>query len=164
MGKKRTATIVGLIGSILATVSVALTWVYCSHAPASGIDILSGSAIRAITTPLTTGGLGLEAPILVVLIGGILALVGAISMLATEVRAIALLLPIGGILALAGGIWGHVWAIEIADFVGQLAEFLGESISANPGDGIYMAIVGAILALIGTLGLKGGLKRRTNQT
>lgn len=141
-----------------------MTWVYCSHAPASGIDILSGSAIRAILSPLTTfmGGLGLEGPIVVVLIGGILALTGAIGMLATKVRTIGLLLPIGGILALAGGIWGHVWATEIADFVDYLSEFLGESTSANPGDGIYMAIVGAILALIGTLGLKGGLKRRTN--
>lgn len=170
MGKKKTATIVGLIGGILATVSVALTWVSFERATASGIDILSGSAIEFVTTfPLTTSGLGLEAPILVVLIGGILALIGGIGMLATKVRAIGFLLPIGGILALAGGIWGFVWVIEITDTIEYLSEFLGEYFlgeleGASAGYGIYVGIVGAILALIGSLRLKGGLKRATNQS
>lgn len=166
MGEKKAATIVGLIGGILATVSVALTWVSFEPAPASGIDILSGSAIRAMTNPLRAfnGGIGLEAPILAVLIGGILALTGGIGMLATKVRAIGFLIPIGGILALAGGIWGFVWVIEITDFIEYLSEFQGESESANAGYGIYVGIVGAILTLIGSLALKGGLKRATNQS
>ncbi len=84
-----------------------------------------------------------------VLIGGILALVGGIGMVTT--KSVGLFLPIGGILALVGGIWGLV-------DVGKAAVVaIGvPNMSVSIGDGIYVSIIGAILALIGSLGLKGG--------
>lgn len=89
--------------------------------------------------------------IYLVLIGGILALVGGIGMLTT--KSVGLFLPIGGILALVGGIWG------LADVGKAAIVAIGvPNMSVSVGQGIYIAIVGAILALIGSLGLKSGGK------
>lgn len=165
--KGRTAAKVGLVGGILATVSVALTWMSISFstastpANASGLDIILGLAIPALEPPerfIMGIGIGQKEIILVVLFGGILALVGGIGMLVTQVKAIGFLLPIGGILALAAGIWGL--AVVIPSSVHHL-EFLskqipGESVSASAGYGIYVGTVGAMLAVIGSLSLKGG--------
>lgn len=167
--KGRTAAKVGLVGGILATVSVALTWMSISlsrytaseSASASGLDIILGSAIHALESPerfIMGVGIGLKEIILVVLIGGILALVGGIGMLLTRVRAIGFLLPIGGILVLAAGIWGLAVVIpKTIVFLEFLTEQIpGSSVSASAGYGIYVGIVGAILAVIGSLSLKGG--------
>jgi hypothetical protein len=77
------------------------------------------------------------------MIGGFVALAGGIDMLIG--RGMGFLLPIGGMLALIGGIWG------LTD-VGGLAALFGIS----TGYGIYVGIIGGILALIGTLSLMGG--------
>lgn len=99
---------------------------------ASGLDVAAGAVY-----------------VYLVLIGGILALVGGIGMLAT--KAIGFLLPVGGILALVGGIWG---LLDIGN--AAIVAIAVPNMSVSIGDGIYASIIGAILALIGSLGLKGG--------
>jgi hypothetical protein len=71
-------------------------------------------------------------------------------MLAIKVKAVSYLLPVGGILALVGGIWAAVRITQIMGAVGVVA-----GVSVGIGYGIYAGIVGAILALVGSLGLKG---------
>ncbi len=167
--KGKTAAKAGLAGGILTTASLALTWISISFsqaaatvsADASGLDLILGSVPRALKVPerhVLGVGIGLEEVAIVVLIGGILALVGGIGILVTRVRATGFLMPIGGILTLVAGIWGL--AVDIPSAVGFLQyladQIPGESVSASAGYGIYASMVGAILAVIGSLSLKSG--------
>ena len=149
---KQTLGIIGLIGGIMAIGSMALTWgsvsmtVTIPGLPGIGTQTLSASGIDA----LRAGGESTCVSALV-LVGGILALVGGIGTL-TQVKVPGYLLPLGGILALVGGIWAFARMAQVAE-VGVAA--FGVSISASIGYGIYVAIVGAILALVASLGLRG---------
>jgi len=139
--EKKTAGVIGLVGGIIAAVSVFLAWGSVS-ASVGGFTLspdVSGLDVRT----------GIAAPY-IVLIGGILALVGGIGMLATKMKAVGYLLPIGGILALVGGIWGFV---KVVDAICALFGFSGSGVSV--GYGIYLGIVGGVLALVSSLGLKG---------
>jgi hypothetical protein len=138
---KQTAGVIGLVGGIISAVGVALAWLTVS---AAGISVgFSGIEF------LRAGGEGTGMSALV-LIGGILALLGGLGMLAIKVKAVSYLLPVGGILALVGGIWAAVRITQIMGAVGVVA-----GVSVGIGYGIYAGIVGAILALVGSLGLKG---------
>jgi len=144
---KQTLGIIGLIGGIIAMVSVALVWASASVTYAGQTISMSGSGIDL----LKAGGEGTGMSALV-LVGGILALVGGIGILA--IKAVGYLLPLGGILALVGGIWAAARIAQAAGMLGELA-IPGFTISVSIGYGIYVGIVGAVLALVGSLGLKG---------
>jgi hypothetical protein len=133
-------TFLGLVGGILAAVSMFLPWLSIWYMNASGWDIVTAVGPEIMGCP--RGAALFLAPILV-MIGGFVALAGGIDMLIG--RGMGFLLPIGGILALIGGVWG------LTD-VGGLAAIFGIS----TGYGIYVGIIGGILALIGTLSLMGG--------
>jgi len=131
MMEKRTLLIVGLIGGILVTVGVFLPWVsataYGITVSASGWDALSASVSN-------------NPDVLLILIGGILALIGGLlAVLAVKMKSIAYLIPLGGILAIIGWIWS---ATSITDW--SVVSY-----------GFYACLVGAILALIGSMGLRG---------
>jgi hypothetical protein len=132
-------TFLGLVGGILAAVSMFLPWLSIWYMNASGWDIVTAVGPEIMGCP--RGAALFLAPILV-MIGGFVALAGGIDMLMG--RGMGFLLPIGGILALIGGIWG------LTD-VGGLAALFG----IGTGYGIYVGIIGGILALIGTLSLMG---------
>ena len=151
---KQTLGIIGLIGGIMAIGSMALTWgsasvtvsvlgyTYATSAESSGIDALRAGGESACMSAL-------------VLVGGILALVGGIGTLAAK-KVPGYLLPLGGILALAGGIWAFARIAQVAGAVAEAAAAVaGVSVSASIGYGVYVAIVGAILALVASLGLRG---------
>ena len=75
----------------------------------------------------------------VVLLGGILALIGGILALATSIKPTSYLLPVGGIVALLGWIWA---ATDVVNWSAMTY-------------GFYTCLVGAILALVGSLSLRG---------
>jgi len=119
--KKQTLLIIGLIGGILAAVGVFLDW-------GGGMTGWQGTAF--VSYPY------------VVLLGGILALIGAlVAMLAVKVKNIDYLIPIGGVVALLG--W--IWAVADAGLSGWAY-------------GFYVCLVGGILALIG--GIMGVMAKK----
>ena len=129
MGKK--IAIIGLIGGILVVAGVFGTWI-------TNVGSLSGWDLTKATGE---GGLGARLPY-VTLIGGILAVIGALLALWAKPGVIpAGLLAIGGILALIGVAFGLV----VAD-VGLLGKAMGY--------GGILVVVGGILAILVTLGLK----------
>lgn len=123
--EKKMLMIIGLIGGILAAVGVFLTWASALGFTWSGWDI-------------ATAAVGAESYPYVALAGGILALIGAL--LSTKTKSIGYLLPLGGIIAIIGAGWGFS---DISGITGM-----------DVGYGVYVCIVGGILALIGSLGLK----------
>lgn len=76
----------------------------------------------------------------VVVLGGVLALVGGLAVLMTTMKGLDYLIPIGGLVALLGCLW---YGADVG--FGNLSNF---------GYGLWVALVGAVLALIGTLGIK----------
>jgi len=125
--EKRTLLIIGLIGGILATVGVFLPWASAFGYSVSGWDALSASVSN-------------NPDVLLVLIGGILALLGGlIALLAVGMKNIGYLIPLGGIIALLGWIWAVANAGTLSGWT----------------YGFYACLVGAILALIGGMGLRG---------
>ncbi len=147
--EKKTFIYLGLIGGILAAVGVFLEWASISvNIP--GVFTYSASASGWDATA------GMAAPYLA-LAGGILALLGGLGLLMGK-RGLGFLLPIGGILAIAGSAWAFVdinAAIAgVAAVIVQI-EALGGSASVGVGYGLYLSIVGGVMALIGSLGLKG---------
>jgi len=115
--KDQALLVIGLIGGILAVVGVFLPWASSSGYNVSGWD----------------GGVSFgESQVYVILIGGVLAAIGAVVALA-GVKKINYLVPIGGVIAIIG--WA--WAAERA---GTLSGW---------GYGFYICFVGGILALIG---------------
>lgn len=117
---KQTLVIIGLVGGIIAAVGVFLPWVNIFGFTSSGSGSNQG---------------------LVILLGGVLALVGGIVALFVKnaPSAVSYLIPVGGLIALLGWLW-----------FGAAAGFgnLG-----NYSYGLWVALVGAILALVGTLGV-----------
>jgi hypothetical protein len=113
--KDQALLVIGLIGGIIAVVGLFLPWTSSLGYSASGWDGRSGTS-----------------QVYVILIGGVLAVIGAVVALA-GVKHINYLVPIGGAIAIIG--WA--WAAEQA---GTLSGW---------GYGFYMCFVGGILALIG---------------
>ncbi len=173
---KHWAKIVGLIGAVLILVSLAMTWISFdfievstgdikSSTSSSVFDIITGSAppvllgVRKYIGNTYNFPLGLTQTVYAVLIGGFLALVGAVAILVFRLRKIGLLLPIGGVLALVGVVWAV--RIEIPSTI-EFAEILSgymlppETANAFLGHGITVSIIGAVLAIISIVGLKGG--------
>jgi len=129
--EKRTLLIIGLIGGILTVLGVFLPWVSATTPlgtfSASGWDALSASVSN-------------NPDVLLILIGGILALIGGLlAVLAAKIKSIAYLIPLGGILAIVGWIWS---AKSISDW--SVVSY-----------GFYTCLVGAILALVGSMGVRG---------
>lgn len=122
--EKRTLTIIGLVGGIIAAVGVFLPW----------------ASITAFGFTISSTGWDSTAVVIypyLILLGGILSLVGALGILGTKIKALRYLLPLGGIIAIAG--WG--WAA--ADINWSVVTY-----------GFYACLIGAILALVGSLSLR----------
>jgi hypothetical protein len=138
--EKKTLLIIDLVGGIIAAISVFLAWITAS---AGGFSVsMSGwDLLRASISDVPY--------VAVVLVGGILALLGGLGMLATKMKVVGYLLPIGGILALVGGIWGFAKVTEAIGLVGSIS-----GVSVSVGYGVYLGIVGGVLALIGSLSLR----------
>ena len=113
--KNQALLVIGLIGGIIAVVGVFLPWASSLGYSVSGWDGRSGTS-----------------QVYVILIGGVLAAIGAVVTLA-GVKKINYLVPIGGIIAVIG--WA--WAVERAGTLSGWAY------------GFYVCFVGGILALIG---------------
>ncbi len=129
MGKK--IAIIGLIGGILVVVGVFSPWI-------TDGDSLSGWDLTKATAE---GGLNAKLPY-VALVGGILAVIGAILALVRPGETPAGLLAIGGILALIGGA------------IGPVVNDVGLGGFEVMGYGGILVVVGGILAILVTLGLK----------
>lgn len=153
--RKRTAAIMGVVSGVLLLVSLSLNWVLTSRVKASGIDLLqvgeNGLLMGRGTFGgnVTIGGSG-EGQIIgaLVVVGGILALVGGILALLSgrfvklsKTKVINYLVPIGGILALVGGIWAYAK-------IGQAMNALGGAVGGGQDMGVYLCIIGSILALM----------------
>ena len=138
----RTLAIIGLIGGILATVGVFGTWMTTSGVgtgvSASGWDLTQGTE--------EAGSVGLKLPYFA-LVGGILAVVGSVLVLVKPGAVAKVLLAIGGILALIGVAYGLTYAD-----MGAATTVPGVSVGA--GYGAYLVVIGGILAILVTLGLK----------
>lgn len=134
-------------------VSLGLAWVSISFSVSvMGYTYSFGTMSASGTSVLQSGGEGLGMGALV-LVGGILALVGGISMLGAEMKGLNHLLPIGGLLALLGGIWAAARVVQISGAISSLSSVIGSG-GASVGYGIFVGIIGGILALIGSLGLR----------
>jgi len=85
--EKKTLLIIGLIGGIIAAVGVFLPWFSASGfgitVTANGFDSNEGK---------------------VVVLGGVLALIGALAALATTMKSLGYLIPVGGLVAILGWI------------------------------------------------------------
>ena len=125
--EKKTLLIIGLIGGIIAAVGVFLPW----------ISVTVGGG--GITVTVTANGFDSNQGKVVVL-GGVLALIGGLAVLMTTMKGLDYLIPIGGLVALLGCLW---YGADVG--FGNLSNF---------GYGLWVALVGAVLALIGTLGVK----------
>lgn len=121
---------IGLIGGILAAVGVFLEWHSEFTSPLGVIPSESG-------WDMTTRAVGSVTYPYVVLVGGIIALIGALVSFGH--KAAGYLLPLGGIIALIGWIWA---ATDISDW--SLVTY-----------GFYVCLAGAILALVGSAALRG---------
>ena len=122
----RALAAIGLIGGFLAVVGVFLPWIPLLNI--SGWDLASLASIFGEVATY----------VYLVLLGGIIALIGSIALLLGK-RGIAYLLPLGGIITIAG------WGWTFVTFGGPEAASYG----------FYFCIIGGILALIGSVGLRG---------
>ncbi len=145
----RTLAIIGLIGGILAAVGVFGTWTTASITPVmmEGME-LSASGWDWAQGTVGAGGPGLKLPYFA-LVGGILAVVGSVLVLVKPGAVAKVLLAIGGILALIGVAIGVAYADAGTAITGA-----APGISAGAGYGAYMVVIGGILAILVTLGLK----------
>jgi len=85
--EKKTLLIIGLIGGVIAAVGVYLPWQNVLGISFSGWDLTA-----AVSYPY------------VILLGGILALIGALVTLMSKVKGVNYLIPIGGLVAILGWI------------------------------------------------------------
>ncbi|KXA94829.1 hypothetical protein AKJ65_03295 [candidate division MSBL1 archaeon SCGC-AAA259E19] len=124
--------ILGLIGSLMAIVGVFLSWAsvsaYGYSASSSGWDI-------------ATAETGAETYPYVALAGGIIGLIGSLGVFGMMEMPIKNLLPLGGIVAIVGAGWG-------------LADLMGTE-GVDIGLGVYVCLIGGVLALLSSLSLKG---------
>jgi hypothetical protein len=137
--RKRIIALVGLVGGILALVGIFTPWI-----TASGWGMSEGwSAWDSITEAKM---MERETYCVLAFVGAILGLLGALSaMAAPRTKALWAILGIGAILAIAGAAWGF------SDFFGgEPGTYMGVTISY--GYGLYLTLVGGILALLGALG------------
>lgn len=116
--------VIGLIGGVLASISVTLPW--SASASVSGLELVSVEFF---------------APALV-LMGGLYAAFGGVCMLVSRIMGSAF--GIGGTITLTGVIWGFTLKADFA----SIAAGQGPGI----GYGIYIALIGAIIAFFGKLG------------
>lgn len=115
---------IGLIGGLLAIISIALPWSTSPHV--SGLELVS---VKFFAPGL-------------VLVGGLYIAVGGVCMLATRMMSSAF--GIGGTITLAGVIWGFTLKADFASIAtGQ---------GPNIGYGIYVALIGAVIGFLGKLG------------
>jgi len=122
--EKKTLLIIGLIGGIVAAVGVFLPWVS-----------VSGFGIT-----VTSNGFDCNQG-KVIALGGVLALLGGlVGLFVKGAGQVVYLIPIGGIVALLGWIW---FGVDVG--FGNLT---------NYSYGLWVSLVGAIIALVGTLGVK----------
>jgi len=140
----RILAIIGLIGGILAAVGVFGPWMTASvmgmKQSASGWDLAQGTA--------GAGGISLKLPYFA-LVGGILAVVGSVLALVKPGAVAKVLLAIGGILALIGVAYG----LTVADAGIAIGGMVPE-VSIGASYGAYLVVIGGILAILVTLGLK----------
>lgn len=143
----------GLIGGIIALIGVFTSWVSMSasgmgvtvSADITGWEIAQGEA----TVMGTTVSIESQTYPYVALAGGILALIGAIGVLASPgTKGLVALLVLGGMLALVGAAWG------LADIETGTQSMFGVTADVSYGYGIYLALVGGILGLIGAYGAR----------
>ena len=127
--------VIGLIGGILIAVGVFGTWMSAAGETASGWD----------ATKPAPEGYGSKLPY-IGLAGGILAVIGSLVALVKVGVIPKVLLIIGGICGLIGVSLG----IAMADIFAAMPIPIEVSI----GYGVYMCVVGSILAFLVTLGLK----------
>jgi hypothetical protein len=125
--------LIGLYGGMFALIGIFYPWATASgwgmSVSASAWDGIRDSAVSYFTLAL---------------VGACVALVGALSALAApRVKALWAILAIGGILAIAGAAYGF-FDIDTGTEGGFLYGY---------GYGLYLTLVGGILALIGSLGL-----------
>jgi len=133
--EKKIVAVVGLIGGILVAVGIFGTWMSAAGQSASGYDLT-----KALPT-----GYNSKLPY-IGLVGGILAIVGSVVAIVKAGAIPKVLLIIGGILGLIGVSLG----LAMADIVSAM----GAAVSI--GYGVYLCVVGSILALLATLGLGEG--------
>ena len=142
---------IGLIGGVLATAGVFGSWTSMSGIIMGEKFLVSASAWDSITeaektitiagTPFSAS-IGRETYSFLALTGGILALIGALGALASpRMKILIALLAIGGILAIVGASWGYS---DISSEVGALFP----SVEIGIDYGLYMCLIGGILALI----------------
>jgi hypothetical protein len=125
--------LIGLYGGMFALIGIFYPWATASgwgmSVSASAWDGIRDSAVSYFTLAL---------------VGACVALVGALSALAApRVKALWAILAIGGILAIAGAAYGF-FDIDTGTEGGFLYGY---------GYGLYLTLIGGILALIGSLGL-----------
>ena len=153
MGKKMDKRLIGtgLIGGVLAIAGVFGSWTSMSgtimgekfSVSASAWDSIT-EAEKTITVADTTVSAHIEREIYccLALAGSILALIGALGVLASPGMKIPIaLLAIGGTLAIVGVGWGYS---DISSEVGTLFP----SVEIGIDYGLYICLIGGILALI----------------
>ncbi|KXB05383.1 hypothetical protein AKJ49_00925 [candidate division MSBL1 archaeon SCGC-AAA382A03] len=121
--------IFGILGGLLATLSPLLPWsiVLATNEPIIGLETISLEYFAS----------------LLVFFGGLYALIGGIGLLVTGIMGSGL--EIGGTIALIGGIWGFSKEVDLLSLI------RGENINITLGWGIYLALIGAALAILGSL-------------
>lgn len=133
----------GLVGGTLAAAGVFLPWStmgglmeVTGWGLARGEVEIVGATFRVSVTEIYPW---------LVLAGGALSLISALGTLAVKTKILKGLLVIGGVLAIVGSCWGFL------DFLGE-PEILRVSIEY----GLYLCIVGGVLALLGGAFMIGG--------
>jgi hypothetical protein len=145
---KKILAIIGLIGGILTAIGVFGTWM-TEKASTGGTEVsISASGWDLARGTTATSGFSLKLPYLA-LVGGILAVVGSVIALVKPIMVTKVLLAIGGILALMGVAFGLVMADTGAAITGAAI-----GVSMGTGYGTYLVVIGGILAILVTLGLK----------
>ena len=150
---------VGLIGGIIVLVGIFSPLASISGTIMGNEFSLSASAWDLITEAeisITIDGTTLSAPTemeiyaILVLVGGVIVLIGALGLLASpRMKNLVALLVIGGILAIVGAVWGY---LDISSELETIAAVPG--VSADVGYGIYLSLVGGILCLAGAYGAR----------
>jgi hypothetical protein len=133
--------IIGLIGGVLAIVGFFGTWYWVKLPPASGFPNSSFSG-RDFTQSTT------KMPYLV-LVGGVITVVGSFTAFFRPRWVTKVLLATGGILILIGGAAGfiYLWPVSMRFGSESLAHY-------GASYGAYLVVIGGILSILMTLGLK----------
>ncbi|MBS3815395.1 MAG: hypothetical protein KGY45_02380 [Hadesarchaea archaeon] len=137
--------VLGTMGGLLTIISLGLPWLSGS---AEGITkSVTGWWIGANLSKQAAAGLSFFSP-LIMFFGGAIAFMGGIGMCIE--RGMEFELPLGGFTILISGIWGLSEMPKIAEITSQA---VNSSIEFSVSYGVYIGLIGGLLALIGTLGL-----------